>query len=188
VRNSFRLCLLGLACLGLMVPLGLEAEAQASGAELRRALAAQEIEPLACPLPSRPAAARGRGSTASRIALSVGRLGHRVVIPAGAIREADGDVQFEVAHPWEPSPESQILMVTAHRITPDGERTGYRFDRPVRVRISWARCGVAPERVRVYKTSDGGATWRQILERVPRRGQRFVEFEDDAFSGYVVAG
>jgi hypothetical protein len=145
--------------------------------------------PLECRLPRRPQPDRGRGRSENGLTLAVPDMGHRISIPPGAIREDDGEVEFELAHVWSEDEAEQLLVVAAHRVTGGGDRTGYRFGEKVRIRISWARCNVHPnaEDIRVYKTSDGGETWRAVDVPAPERGHPFVEFEDDSFSGYVVS-
>jgi hypothetical protein len=144
--------------------------------------------PLTCRIPGRPRPDRGRGRSENGLTLAVPDMGHRISIPPGAIREEDGEVEFELAHVWSEEPEQQ-LVVAAHRITGAGERTGYRFAEKVRVRISWARCDVHP--------NAGGDPGLQDERRrrdvdevdvpAPERGHPFVEFEDDSFSGYIVS-
>jgi len=143
---------------------------------------------IACPLPSPPGPDRGTGAAGNGLTLALPDLGHRISIPPGAIQETDGEVEFELAHAEPEDGGDPILMVAAHRIE-EGDRTGYRFAAKVRVRISWARCDIHPsaEDIRVYKTSDGGESWRQIEVPAPDRGHPFVEFEDDSFSAYAVA-
>lgn len=121
--------------------------------------------------------------------------GHSVRIPPGAVREEDGEVTFELSHTWEEGQEDQVLMLTAHRIDEQGRRSGYRFRRAVTLRIQLpASVGAGGGRRSIHKYSweedaNGGGSWRFVREIDPGPGQgNVLQFEDDSFSGYAVAG
>jgi len=143
----------------------------------------------------RPRPARRSCSAASEAGLSLEGMGHSVRIPPGAVPEEDGEVSFELSHTWQEGPEDQILMLVAHRIDAGGRRTGYRFRRAVTLRIRLpgnAGRGDGARSIHKYsweEDGNGGGSWRFVREIDPGPAQgNVLQFEDDSFSGYAVAG